>query len=129
VIPDKQFSMTSESDKVVNPPTGKTAFIPFVAGLVLLTLGFLDIYRWMMICSNETLSFELYKAMHLKQFNAFYHTHLTNNIQITGLDAFLFALAAGSFFLAGKKSALKKISKLLMIICLLLLAWMLFSLM
>ncbi|MBF4516139.1 hypothetical protein IRZ71_07290 [Flavobacterium sp. ANB] len=93
-------------------------------GVLLLTADILNKFWWIYICTRYT-KFEDCKAAYLSLFPEC----LQNAFLLTVIEIFLLAIAAIIFSESKKTAYLKKLSKILMIISLVLCGWSVFSLM
>ncbi|MNG09151.1 hypothetical protein D3C87_1424320 [compost metagenome] len=98
--------------------------IIYSIGVLLLTVGVLSKLWWLYICTLYT-EFEESKVAYLSLFPEC----LQNAFLLTVIEIFVLAVAAIIFSESKKAAYLKKISKILMIVSLILCGWSVFSLM
>lgn len=98
--------------------------IIYSIGVLLLAVGILNKFWWIYVCILYT-EFEECKVAYLSLFPKY----LQNAFLLTVIEIFLLAVAAIIFSESKKAAYLKKTSKILMIISLILCGWSVFSLM
>ena len=96
----------------------------YIIGVMLLIISILDKICWIYMCAKYT-EFEETKAAYLSLFPKF----IANAFFLTIIDIIASGIAAIIFFESKKAGYLKRPSKVLMIISLILCGWSIFSLM
>ena len=97
----------------------------FIIGLILLSIVGIDIYWWIIISSDSSKTFSEVQAAYFQKFPPF----LRNGQSITIINVVLLSIAAFLFQKSSNFASFKKLSPIFMIICLVLIAWQIFSLM
>ncbi|MDR6763877.1 hypothetical protein J2Y38_004101 [Flavobacterium sp. 2755] len=96
----------------------------YILGVLLLVISILDKIYWIYMCTKYT-DFEETKAAYLSLFPEF----IANAFFLTIIDIIVSGIAAIIFYESKKTGYLKRPSKVLMIVSLILCGWSIFSLM
>lgn len=97
----------------------------FIIGLILLSIVGIDVYWWITISSDSSKTFSEVQTAYSQKFPSF----LRNGQSITITNVILLSISAFLFEKASKFASFKKLSLILMIMCLILIAWQIFTLM
>ena len=100
-------------------------FYFFFAGVVLTAVVYADIYEWIIISVNKSRSFEEVKQMYLRRFPMSFR----NPRVLTFIEVILLSIAVFFFFITRHDTYFKVVSRILLGLDILIIAWLLFTLM